>query len=288
MRLRCAISPDADDLFMFRAILLGLIDTEGLEFVTDTDDTHGLNMSARSERSALDLSAMSIAAYPSLAKDWQLLPHSGSVGRDYGPVLIAREAIDPGKLEGLRVGTPGPSTTAHTILRLHSPEFQAITVPITPPEAVFERLEAGELDAALLIHEGRLVYEAKGFVLILDIGEWWSRHTGGLPLPLGGMVIRRSLGSEVIDKASRVVHRSVAHALANRKEAIAWLLERGSGPLCSYQEVDHYLSLYANADSLDYGHDGRAAINELLKQGAEAGLLPPCTPPDLVHQSSNS
>ena len=287
MRLRCSISPDADDLFMFRAILEGLIDTEGLEFDTGTHDTHSLNLAARDEVGALDITAMSIAAYPSLADEWQLLPHSGSVGRDYGPVLIAREAIDPESLNELCIGTPGPSTTAHTILRLHSPDFRSVTVPITPPDEVFERLASGEIEAALLIHEGRLVYPARGFQLVLDIGEWWFAHTGGLPLPLGGMVIRRSLGSESIARANRVIHRSIAHALEHRREAIEWLLERGTGPLDSYEAVDAYLQLYANADSLDYGEDGRRAIHKLLRESARAGILPACSPPDILPQPSS-
>ena len=155
-------------------------------------------------------------------------------------------------------------------------------------EQINRRLRAGEsLDAALLIHEGRLVYGERGYKLVLDIGEWWAEHTGGLPLPLGGMVIRRSLGPELIARANRVIHRSVAHGLQHRSEAIEWLLARGTGPLRSYQAIDRYLSLYANEDSLDYGTDGRAAVVELLKQGSEAGLLDSCSPPDWVHQSSN-
>ena len=273
MRLRCRISPDADDLFMFRAILLGLIDTEGLRFDTGMLDTHGLNLAARKSNEDLDLTAMSIAAYPSIANEWQLLSHSGSVGRNYGPVLVAQEAFSTKHLSELRIGTPGPSTTAHTILRLHTPKFEAVTVPITPPEAVFEHLEHGDIDAALLIHEGRLVYPARGYRLILDIGEWWAQHTKGLPLPLGGMVIRRSLGSNIIEKANRVIHRSIVHAMENRTAAIQWLLNRGEGPLKTFEEVDAYLHLYANNDSLDYGEDGIHAIEELLRQASKAGLL---------------
>lgn len=285
MRLRCSISPDADDLFMFRAILLGLIDTEGLVFDTGTQDTHQLNAQAR-ESDELDITAMSIASYPSLHHEWQLMPHSGSVGRNYGPVLIAKENVSAHALQTLRIGTPGISTTAHTILRLHTPDFQTVTVPITPPSLVFDRLSSGDLDAALLIHEGRLIYPQLGYQLILDIGAWWSEETNGLPLPLGGMVIRRSLGMDVITTANRVIRRSIEHALLNRSEAIHWLLERGSGPLQTYEAVDQYLHLYANEDSLDYGADGQAAIVELLKRGANAGILNSCPSPDFAPYSS--
>ena len=166
------------------------------------------------------------------------------------------------------------STTAHTILRLHTPDFQTVTVPITPPSLVFDRLSSGDLDAALLIHEGRLIYPQLGYQLILDIGAWWSEETNGLPLPLGGMVIRRSLGMDVITTANRVIRRSIEHALLNRSEAIHWLLERGSGPLQTYEAVDQYLHLYANEDSLDYGADGQAAIVELTARRRHSQFVP--------------
>ena len=272
--LRCAISPDADDLFMFRALLLGLIDPGPVDFDITTADTDALNRVARGETVAAvpDVSAISVAWYPRLQDDWMLLPHGGSVGRDYGPVVVAPRPLAPADLGGLRIGVPGTSTTAYTVLRLIC-DFEPVVIPITPPALTFQALDEGRVDAALLIHEGRLTFRDHGQHHVLDIGEWWHAETG-LPLPLGANAIRRSLGMETIAAASDAMRRSIAHGLDHRDAAIAWLLERGAGPLDSVEKVDHYLSLYANADTLDYGDDGRAGIRELLARGAAAGLLP--------------
>lgn len=277
MRVRCAISPDADDLFMFRALMLGLIDSRGLDFEIDTADTQALNVGADvpPER-APAVSAVSIAWYPRLAAQWQLLPHGGSVGRGYGPVLVAPMGPaglpELGALRGQRIAVPGTTTTAYTVLRLMLGDFVPVVVPIVPPERVFAAVAAGEVDAALLIHEGRLTFDQHGLGLVADIGAWWGQTTG-LPLPLGGNVIRRDLGAETIAVISDVISDSIAHGLAHRAEAIDWLLARG-GPLRTAAEVDAYLRLYANEDTVDYGEDGRTGAEELLRRGAEAGLLP--------------
>lgn len=283
MRVRCAISPDADDLFMFRALMLGLVDSRGLDFEIDTADTQALNVGADvpPER-APAVSAVSIAWYPRLAAQWQLLPHGGSVGRGYGPVLVA--PMGPaglpalGDLRGRRIAVPGTTTTAYTVLRLMLGDFVPVVVPIVPPERVFAAVAAGEVDAALLIHEGRLTFDQHGLGLVADIGAWWGQTTG-LPLPLGGNVIRRDLGAETIALISDVIRESIAHGLAHRAEAIDWLLARG-GPLRTAAEVDAYLRLYANEDTVDYGEDGRAGAEALLRRGAEAGLLPAVPPID--------
>ena len=268
--LRCRISPDADDLFMFRALLLGLVDTEGLDFDISSDHTDALNRLASG--GDVDLCAVSIAWYPSLARRWQLMSNGGSVGRGYGPVVVAPEAGPLEALRGRRIAVPGLTTTAYVVLRLML-DFEPVVVPITPPDAVFEEIEARHVDAALLIHEGRLTFGERGLFQVTDIGAQWAALTG-LPLPLGGNVIRRSLGPQLIARATRVVGRSIAHGLAHRDEAIAWLLERG-GALRSAAAVDHYLSLYANADTLDYGADGRRAIAVLLQRAEAAGLVEP-------------
>ncbi len=281
-RLRVRISPDADDLFMFRALLLGLVDDEGLDWDITTDDTDALNRVARGESAGgvPDISAISVAAYPSLAAEWQLLPHGGSVGRGYGPVVVAATPLTVADLRGRRIGVPGLTTTAYTVLRLVT-DFEPVVVPIVPPERSFEAVESGEVDAVLVIHEGRLTYGERGLHLVLDIGAWWAAETG-LPLPLGGNAIRRSLGADVIARASRAMRASIAHGLAHREAAIDWLLQRGPGPLKTAAAVDHYLSLYANADTLDYGADGRAAIQELVARGQALGLLPACPAVDFA------
>jgi 1,4-dihydroxy-6-naphthoate synthase len=283
MRVECAISPDADDLFMLRGLMLGRVDPRGHEFVIRTADTHALNMGADADPALLPaVSAVSVAWYPRLADRWQLLPHGGSVGRGYGPVLVAPpvDGAPPtlAALRGRRIAVPGTSTTAYTVLRLMLDEFVPVVVPIVPPERVFEALAAGEVDAALLIHEGRLTYGDHGLVLIADTGAWWQAAVDA-PLPLGATVIRRDLGPERIAEISAALRDSIADGLADRDAAIAWLLQRG-GPLQTAAAVDAYLSLYANEDSLEYGEDGRRGVEELLRRGVAAGLLPAHPPVD--------
>ncbi len=290
MKIRCAISPDADDRFMFRAIELGLIDTEGLEFAIVARDTEALNYTASDNadpRGPPALTAVSIAHYPAIAARYQLLNHGGSVGRGYGPVLVARpDRVDALRrsLHGARIAVPGVTTTACLTLRLlvgatpEHPVFTPITVPITPPSLTFDALNdpAAAIDAALIIHEGRLTYRDAGFDLVMDIGERWEARTA-LPLPLGGNVLLRELDPALRATIDRVVRASIEHALVrDREAAIAWLLER-PGPLRTRAQVDTYLSLYANADTLDYGVDGREGIRRLLDDGAAAGWLAPCT-----------
>ncbi len=273
---------------MFRAIEHGLVDTEGLEFEVVARDTDALNRMASGAEEP-DVTAISIAHYPAIASRYLLLNHGGSVGRAYGPVVIARpervEAVRAALAGGPapRIAVPGLTTTACLTLRLlvgarpEDPRFEPVVVPIDPPSRTFDALRdpAAALDAALVIHEGRLTYEAEGFALVMDIGEAWARSTG-LPLALGGNVIRRDLPPDTIDRANRVIRASIAHALSDREAAISWLLTR-PGPLRTRAQVDHYLSLYANADTLDYGDDGREGIRRLLADGAEAGWLPACT-----------
>lgn len=276
MRIRCAISPDADDLFMFRAIQLGLVDPLGLAFELTTADTDALNRLATGQIQT-EVNAVSVAWYPHLAARWQMLPHGGSVGRGYGPVLVAPRPMALAELAGRRIAVPGLTTTARLVLGL-ALDFTPVVIPIVPPERVFQALAEGQVDAALLIHEGRLTFAEHGLHLVLDIGRWWQEQAG-LPLPLGGNVIRRDLGPEVIARASAVIRASIRHGLEHRDDAIAWLLARG-GLLRTADQVDHYLSLYANQDTLDYGPDGRRGVDELLRRGAARGLLPPVGPVD--------
>lgn len=275
---------------MFRAIEHRLIDLEGLEFDLVARDTDALNHVAAAP-DAPHVTAISIAHYPAIAHRYLLLDHGGSVGRGYGPVVIAA----PGRVDAVRdvllggaggplprIAVPGLTTTACLVLRLltrstpAAPRFEPVVVPIDPPSRTFEALRdpAQRLDAALVIHEGRLTFADEGFARVMDIGEAWAERTA-LPLALGGNVIRRDLPADVLAVANRVLKASIAHALADREAAITWLLAR-PGPLKRREQVDHYLSLYANADTLTYGDDGREGIRRLLADGAAAGWLAPC------------
>ncbi len=253
---------DLDDAFMFWAIARGHVDPraygfDGIDF--RASDTETLNRWAA--QGETDVVAISIAHVPAVASSYLLLPHGGSLGRDYGPVVVAREPAAEGAgaawLTARRVGIPGERTTAARLLRLAAPGAIPVVVPFS---ATLEAIDAGEVEAAVLIHEGRLVYRRRGFHLLLDLGCYWFENTG-LPLPLGGNVIRRGLGDDV-PRASAMLRDSIAYALAHRDAALDDLL--ATRPGMSRDDADTYLALYANQDTLDYGRDGRAAVERLL------------------------
>ncbi len=270
--LRLAYSPDADDAFMFRAAIEGLIDTEGLSFEPVTADTQNLNDLADS--GAVDVSAVSVAAYPYLADRFLLLAHGGSVGMGYGPVIVAREGFPIEQLGQKHIATPGVRTTAHLVTRLIAPDAQYTAVPITPYEAVFDAVKQGNVDAGIIIHEGRLTYEAHGLVKIVDLGEWWMSQTG-LPLPLGANVIRREIGAATIEIASRVLQRSIRWALDHRDEMITFLIDHIHRPdeVAIPELLDRYLAMYANEETYSYSDASRTAVEQLLALGFEKKLI---------------
>jgi 1,4-dihydroxy-6-naphthoate synthase len=272
--IRIAYSPDADDAFMFWAIVQQRIDTQGLQFAWQRADTEALNRGAEST-TAPDVSAVSIHQYAYLTDRYLLLPHGGSVGVGYGPVVVSRRALSPEKLSGLRIGVPGLRTTAYLVLRLLVPDFEAVVLPVAPFRRVFNALEQGEVAAALLIHEGRLLYQRESLHCALDIGEAWQQRTS-LPLPLGGNVIAKSLGPELIARVSGVLRESIRYALEHRDEVLAALVgaETREGVPREPALFDRYLAMYANQDTLDYGEAGRRAIADLLDRGHAAGIIP--------------
>ena len=272
--IRIAYSPDADDAFMFWAIAEGLVDTQGLRFERARADTEALNRAAEST-GAPDVSAVSMHQYAYLADRYLLLPHGGSVGVGYGPVVVATRALAQSDLAGLRIGVPGLRTSAYLVLRLLVPEFTPVIVPVAPFSRAFDAVKSGEVDAVLLIHEGRLLYEREGLSRVLELGESWQALTG-LPLPLGGNVISRALGPELIAQVSGVLRESIRYALTHREDALRALLESESRPGVPRERAlfDRYLSMYANQDTLDYGELGRRAIQDLLDRGHQAGIIP--------------
>jgi 1,4-dihydroxy-6-naphthoate synthase len=280
-RVRLAFSPDSDDIFMFWALLHGKVDPEGLEFVAERADTETLNQ--RATRADVDVIAVSMARYGAIADHYLLLPHGASVGRGYGPIVVAAPGTEGGGLAsfaGKRIAIPGVNTTAYLVLRLLLPQFEPVVVPITPYARVFEALRAHEVDAALLIHEGRLTYEREGFAKVADMGEGWAALTGGLPLPLGGNAIRRGLGEATIAKVSRLSKASIAWALDHRDEVMDALLaeETRKDVVMDRALLDRYLTMYANADTLELPEDGRRAVVELFSRGHAAGFFPRAPP----------
>jgi 5,8-dihydroxy-2-naphthoate synthase len=271
--VRLAFSPDSDDIFMFWPLLSGKVDTCGLTFVAERADTDALN--ERSADGDLDVVAVSIARWPSIAQDYLLLRSGMSVGRGYGPIVVAMRECTMRALEGARIGVPGLSTTAYVVLRLLLPRFEAVVVPISPYGRAFQALRAGEIDAALLIHEGRLTYEREGLERVSDLGEQWAAKTGGLPLPLGGNAIRRALGTSCIATVSEVCRASIRWALAHREETMDALIARDtrSDLRLTRATLDRYLAMYANADTLEAGPDVCTAIDELYSRAHAAGLM---------------
>jgi 1,4-dihydroxy-6-naphthoate synthase len=272
-RVRLAFSPDSDDIFMFWAALFGKIDTEGLEFQVERSDTESLN--ARAAAADLDVMALSVAAWPSVADRYLLLSSGMSVGRGYGPILAARRPVTLASLDSARIGVPGLRTTAYLVLRLLLPRFEAVIVPIVPFERVFDSVRSGDVDAALVIHEGRVTFEREGLASVCDLGEEWARLTGGLPLPLGANAVRRALGRETVERVSRVCRVSIEWALTHREDTMRALIEGEDrqGLRLTRTMLDRYLAMYANADTLEAPPDVRRAVDVLYERGHAAGLL---------------
>jgi len=268
-----AYSVDSDDLFMFYALLEGKIPTDGLIFEHLRYDTEKLNTLAAQQQ--VDITAVSIHAYADLTEQYLLLPHGGSIGVKYGPLVLANQAATLEDLRNKKISIPGLKTTAYLVFKLACPEFEPVIIPITPFEQTFTALKAGKVDAAVVIHEGNLTYAERGFAKILDLGAWWWQETG-YPLPLGGNVIRRGLGAEKIKKVSQLLRESIRYALDHRDEVIDYLLARETRSdtlLHNRKLLDHYLSMYANRDTLDYPEAARQGIKELFERGYEAGII---------------
>ena len=267
-----AYSVDADDAFMFHALRTGAIDTAELRFVHRRAHTAALNQLAID--AGADVVAVSVGVYPAIAARYQMLPHGASVGRGFGPVVVAPRPLAPRDLAGLRVGIPGATTTAWLVLRLIAPEAIGVEIPISPFGAIFDALARGDVDAALLIHEGRLLYRERGLHLVVDLGEWWAAEER-LPLPLGVNVIRRELGAARVAQVSAQLRASIAWGLANRGPIIAQIAaeDRGDKALSDQSLIDHYLNLYANDDTAAMADDAKHAIDVLFARARSAGLL---------------
>lgn len=264
--IRVAHSPDSDDAFMFYALSQNKLDTGNLRFVHELSDIESLNR--RALEGELEVSAVSIHAYAYLADKYALLSSGSSMGDRYGPKLVARSAMGREDLKGKTVAVPGEWTTAFLTLKLYEPRVEHVVVPFDEIMAFVAR---GEADVGLLIHEGQLTHEREGLTLIEDLGEWWHEETG-LPLPLGGNVVRRDLGEETIREVAYLIKASIRYALDHREEALAHALgyARDLPPALA----DKFVSMYVNEWTLDYGETGRKAVRTLLSRGYEAAIIP--------------
>ncbi len=264
MKINVAHSPDADDFFLFWAIRKALIDTNGFEFSFVEADTEDLNNSAIN--SEFDVCAISLATYPLVAKNYLILPHGASVGRNFGPVVIAKKNFAIEELNSLIVGIPGKNTTAALLFKQIAPQAKTKEIPIRPYSAVFEALEKQEIAAAVVIHEGQIDYASKDCVLLLDLGKWWYQKTK-LPIPLGINVIKKSLGEDIIFKVSSLIRNSINYSLKNQDLLLPQLFEftqKSTKKLGTLQQLKKYLSMYANEDSAELKEDCAWAMEELL------------------------
>jgi 1,4-dihydroxy-6-naphthoate synthase len=267
--IHVAHSPDSDDAFMFYALSEGKIDTGNLRYEHELADIESLNR--RALNGELEVTAVSIHAYAYLHRTYALLNSGSSMGDGYGPRLVSRTSrpADPrNAIRGRRVGVPGKLTTAYLALKLYQPDFEEVVIPFDQIESAVEH---GEVDVGLLIHEGQLTYVDAGFHLWEDLGAWWMAETG-LPLPLGGNVVRRDLGDDVVEQIARDLKASIVYGLEHRAPALqhASRFNRGIGD----ERTDTFVGMYVNQWTVDYGSRGREAVQALLDRAWESELIP--------------
>ncbi len=262
-----AHSPDSDDAFMFYGLATGKVRVPGYKFTHVLTDIETLNQRAIDEQ-FFDVTAISFHAYPYLQDHYALMPCGGSVGDGYGPMIVAPRKLSLDEVKKLRIAIPGTLTTAYLTLKLFCPEIETVTMPF---DKIIPAVVSGEFDAGLIIHEGQLTYATDGLAKILDLGQWWREQTG-LPLPLGGNAIRRSLGPEVIKVTTTALRDSIQHALDNREASLEYAMQFARD--LDTTLANRFVGMYVNERTLDYGEDGREAIRKLLEMGYERGIIP--------------
>jgi 1,4-dihydroxy-6-naphthoate synthase len=266
-RITVAHSPDSDDAFMFYGLASGNVDTGGIIVEQVLSDIETLNRAAF--EGTYEVTAVSFHAYAHLVDRYALLPHGASMGDKYGPIVVSTMGSALRSVKGARIAIPGTLTTAYLALRIYEPDFQYVVVPF---DRIQQAVLDGQAEAGLLIHEGQLTYQDEGLRKIVDLGEWWSERTGGLPLPLGGNIIRRDLGPEMIGTVSKMLHDSIAFALSHRKDAVEYALQFGRG--LDRAKTDRFVGMYVNDLTLAYGDRGCRGLERLLNDAFERGLIP--------------
>ena len=263
--IRIGHSPDSDDAFMFYALAKNLIPTDGIEVVHVIEDIESLNQ--RALKAELEVTAVSIHAYAYIADTYALMPCGSSMGDRYGPLVVANGPLDAQDLKGRKIAIPGKMTSAYLTYSLFQPDFEAIVIPF---DQIIDYVKSGKAEAGLIIHEGQLTYAESGLHKVVDLGEWWYHETG-LPLPLGGNVIRRDLGIEKMKKVTRLVQQSIRYSLDNRPPALDYAMIYARD--METEIADQFVGMYVNDYTLDYGESGRAGVRELLRRGYEAGII---------------
>jgi 1,4-dihydroxy-6-naphthoate synthase len=262
-----AHSPDSDDAFMFYGLATNKIRVPGFKFTHKLQDIETLNHLAINE-AFYDVTAVSFHAYPYMQEKYTLMACGGSVGEGYGPMIVASRKFSLDEIRKVKIAVPGTLTTAYLALKLFAPEIETVTVPF---DKIIPSVLAGEFDAGLIIHEGQLTYAIEGLQKVLDLGQWWREETG-LPLPLGGNAIRRSLGDDVMLTTTNALRDSIQHALDHRDEALEYAMQFARD--LDTNLANRFVGMYVNERTLDYGEDGRLAIRKLLELGYERGIIP--------------
>ena len=279
MKVTVAHSPDSDDAFMFFGLASGAVHVDGIEVDQVLADIETLNRAAFAGK--YEVTAVSFHAYAHLQERYALLPHGASMGDQYGPILVAKRGSGigrtPGALSGVTIAIPGKMTSAYLTLQMYDPSFDAVVMPF---DQIQQAVVDGKVQAGLLIHEGQLTYQSDGLEKVVDLGEWWFERTGGLPLPLGGNIIRRDLGPDTMKVVSRMLHDSIAYALAHRPEAVQYAQRFGRG--LDREDTDKFVGMYVNQLTLDYGMRGRAALERFFGEAFEKGLVPARVPVEFV------
>jgi 1,4-dihydroxy-6-naphthoate synthase len=265
--IKIAHSPDSDDAFMFYGLATGKIKVPGYKFTHNLTDIEALNHRAIAD-AFFDVTAVSFHAYPYLQQNYALMNCGSSFGEGYGPMLVATRKIPATDIRKLRIAIPGTLTSAYLTLKLYAPDIQTFVVDF---DKIIAAVASGEYDAGLLIHEGQLTYGNDGLHKILDLGQWWRAETG-LPLPLGGNAIKRSLGAEAMLTTTHAVRDSIQHALENRDQALEYAMQFARD--LDTRLADKFVGMYVNERTLNYGEDGKEAIRKLLQMGHERGIIP--------------
>jgi 1,4-dihydroxy-6-naphthoate synthase len=262
-----AHSPDSDDAFMFYGLATNKVRVRGYKFTHTLTDIETLNHRAINE-AFYDVTAISFHAYPYLQDNYTLMACGGSVGEGYGPMIVSSRKLTLPQAKKTRIAVPGTLTTAYLTLKLFAPEIETAVVPF---DRIIPAVASGEFDAGLIIHEGQLTYANDGLIKLLDLGQWWREQTG-LPLPLGGNAIRRSLGAETLLTTTNALRDSIQHALNHREEALAYAMQfaRDLDPSLA----NRFVGMYVNERTLNYGPDGKEAIHKLLEMGYDRGIIP--------------
>lgn len=263
--IRVGHSPDADDAFMFYAIKYGKVETFGLKLVDVIEEIESLNQ--RALRAELEVTAMSVHAYAYCSDLYNIMPCGVSMGDGYGPIVVTRG--DRNKVRLKSIAVPGRLTTAYLLLKLWQPEWAEIR--FLPFDQVIPVLERGEVDAALVIHEGQIRYKELGLKKLIDLGAWWKEETR-LPIPLGIDAVRKDLGKDLGKKLTQILRSSIEYALTHRQDAISYSLNYGRG--MKNEVADRFVGMYVNDWTVEMGEEGRRAIRELLRRGAREGIVP--------------